>query len=51
MASAKLTEAKSAAAREHLMATGLKLDLVEAAHRVLDARTREAAVERQAETR
>jgi chromosome segregation ATPase len=50
---AELTEAKgaTATAREHLMATELKLDLVEAAIRVLDARTREAAVGRQAETR
>jgi chromosome segregation ATPase len=33
-------------AREHLMATEVKLDLIEAAIHVLDARTREAAVPR-----
>jgi len=33
-------------AREHLMATEVKLDLIEAAIQVLDTRTREAAVER-----
>ena len=31
-------------AREHLMATEVKLDLIEAAIQVLDARTRETAV-------
>jgi chromosome segregation ATPase len=35
-----------ALAREHLMATEVKLDLIEAAIHVLDARTREAAVPR-----
>ena len=50
---AELTEASRAAttAREHLMATEVKLDLIEAAIRVLDARTRESAIEHQAETR
>lgn len=45
---ARLKEANKAAgtAREHLMATEVKLDLLEAAIQVLDARTREAAVGR-----
>lgn len=43
---ARLKEANRAAgtAREHLMATEVKLDLLEAAIQVLDARTREASV-------
>jgi len=46
--SMRLKEANraTATAREHLMATEVKLDLVEAAIQVLDARTREAAVTR-----
>ncbi len=44
----KLRETKAAAngAREYLMATETKLDLIEAALHVLDARTRERAVSR-----
>jgi hypothetical protein len=43
---ARLAEAEqaAAAAREHLMATEVKLDLLEAAIQVLDARTRESAL-------
>jgi chromosome segregation ATPase len=46
--SARLKEANRAAtaAREHLMATEVKLDLIEAAIQVLDSRTRETAVTR-----
>jgi chromosome segregation ATPase len=42
----RLDEARrlAATANEHLMATEVKLDLIEAAIQVLDARTREAAV-------
>lgn len=45
---ARLKEANkaTATAREHLMATEVKLDLLEAAIQVLDTRTREAAVTR-----
>ena len=48
---ARLVEADRAAtaAREHLMATEVKLDLLEAAIQVLDARTRETAVRPAAE--
>ena len=45
----RLTEVRRTAtlAREQLMATEVKLDLIEAAIQVLDARTREAGVRRQ----
>jgi chromosome segregation ATPase len=44
----RLDESRRAStlAREHLMATEVKLDLIEAAIHVLDARTRETAVSR-----
>lgn len=44
---ARLADAERAtlAAREHLMATEMKLDLLEAAIQVLDSRSREQAVE------
>lgn len=40
---------ETTAAREHLMATEVKLDLIEAAIQVLDARTRQGALARDAE--